>query len=133
MIPGWQMEAYERLRTEIVRSAVFDYKKDLRKSEKLGVICGEQKKLERWFLSKWGQMLTGDNGRYIIEKCRQSYKISTPYARYASNAEKKKGIAEDVQKRIYEDYRNGVRYKAIIQKYGISTTKLYDIVRRWDK
>lgn len=125
------MAAYERLRTEIVRSAVFDLKKALRKSERLGVVCDEQRKLERWFLSQWGQMLSGDNGEYIIEQCRKSYKRSTPYA--SVRAGKRKRMTDDMQKRIYEDYTNGVRYKTIIQKYGISSTKLYDIVRRWEK
>ena len=72
MMPGWQIEAYERLRTEIVRSAADDYKKALKKSDWLGEVCEEQEKLERWFLSPWGQALSGDNGEYIIEKCRKT-------------------------------------------------------------
>ena len=70
MIPGWQMEAYERLRTEVVRSAVKDLEKAIKKSKRQGSICNEQIALERWFLSKWGQLLSGDNGEYIIERCR---------------------------------------------------------------
>lgn len=74
MIPEWQMAAYERLQTEIVRSAVKDLRKAIRKSKRLGFVCDEQIKLEQWFLSAWGQLLSGDNGAYIIEKCRQTYK-----------------------------------------------------------
>ena len=71
-MPAWEIEAYERLRTEIVRSVVKDLEKAVKKSERQGSVCGEQKKLEKWLLSKWGQMLSGDNGEYIIERCRQA-------------------------------------------------------------
>ena len=74
MIPAWQMEAYERLRTEIIKAAVYDLKKAIRKSNRLGAVCDEQKKMESWFLSSWGQLLSGDNGEYIIEKCHKDYK-----------------------------------------------------------
>lgn len=126
MIPTWQMEAYERLRTEIVRLAVKDLEKALRKSDRLGVVCAEQIKLERWFTSNWGQMLCGGNGEYILEKVRQDYKTR------ASN-KSRQTIPDDVQKRIYEEYINGAKYKAIIQRYGITSTTLYNIVRRWGK
>ena len=72
MMPGWQIEAYERLRTEIVRSVVKDLEKAVRKSKRQGTICDEQKNLEMWFLSKWGQLLSEDNGEYIIERCRHA-------------------------------------------------------------
>lgn len=134
MIPGWQMEAYEKLRTEIVRSAVFDYKKALKKSDRLGVVCDEQRKLERWFMSKWGQLLTGDNGEYIMTKCQETYKCKTPYVKaHGEHAKKRRGMTDEQQKRIYEDFKNGVRYKAILQKYNIGATTLYNIVRRWEK
>ena len=71
MMPGWRIEAYERLRVEIVRSVVRDLEKAIRKSNRQGAICEEQKSLERWLLSKWGQFLSGDNGEYIIERCRK--------------------------------------------------------------
>lgn len=126
MIPTWQMEAYERLRTEIVRASVFDFKKAMRKSDRLGYVCDEQKALEKWFRSKWGQLLSGDNGELIIEKCRQSYK-------YNISRMGRKNIADDMQKQIYEEWRNGARVAAICQRYGITSTTLYDIVRRWQK
>ena len=72
MIPEWQMEAYERLRTEIVRSVVKDLEKAIRKSNRQGAICEEQIRLEKWLRSKWGQFLSGDNGEYIIERCRRT-------------------------------------------------------------
>ena len=126
MIPGWQIEGYERLRTQIVKSAVKDYENALRKSKRLGAACKEQRELERWFLSKWGQMLSGDNGEYIIEKCQATYKTS-------ASKKGKQIVKDDLQKRIYEEYRNGVGYKTIIQRYGISSTTLYAIVRRWER
>lgn len=126
MIPTWQMDAYERLRTEIVRSAVKDLEKALRKSDRLGAVCSEQIRLERWFTSQWGQMLCGGNGEYILEKVRQNYKASV-------SKKGKLGVPDDVQKRIYEEYINGAKYKAIIQRYGITSTTLYNIVRRWGK
>lgn len=126
MIPGWQMEAYERLRTEIVKAAVYDYKKALRKSDRLGVVCGEQINLEKWFLSSWGQMLSGDNGEFIIEKCRKTYK---PRAYI-----KRKGtLPEDVQRNVCADYQQGMKFKEIHRKYGISHTQFETILRRWDK
>ena len=126
MIPGWQMEGYERLRTEVVKSAVKDYKNALRKSKRLGVVCTEQRSLEKWFRSKWGQLLSGDNGEYIIEKCQATYKGS-------SSRKGKKNIPDDVQKRIFEEFKNGERYSSITKRYGITHQTLYTIVRRWEK
>ena len=126
MIPICQIEAYERLRIEIVRSAVTDLEDAMRKSDRLGVVCDEQIQMERWFLSDWGQLLSGDNGEYIIEKCRKSHKPTVS----------KKGrqrFSDEVQKRICEEYKNGARYNDILQRYGISSTVLYNIVRRWGK
>lgn len=124
MIPGWQMEAYERLRTEIVRVAVFDLKKAMRKSDRLGKVCDEQLQLEKWFRSKYGQLLCGDNGEYIIEKCRETYNIRT----YSNG---KKIMPDAKQKEIYADYKRGMKYNAIRSKYGISNYQLNEIVRRW--
>ena len=126
MIPTWQMEAYERLRTEIVKSAVNDYKKALRKSNRIGVVCDEESQLEEWFLSKWGQLLCGDTGEYIIERCRQTYKSS-------ASKKGRQRIPDDVQMRICREYRGGGRYKAILQRYEIAPETLYRILRRWEK
>lgn len=125
MIPGWQMEAYERLRAEIVRAAVYDLKKAMRKSDRLGCVCNEQKNLEKWFLSKWGQFLCEDRGEYIIEKCRQTYKRHVP--------EKKSRIPEETQKAICADYKSGMLARDIFTKYGIDTRLLHIIIDRWYK
>lgn len=124
MVPGWQMEAYERLQTEIVKLAVSDLKKAMRKSDRIGVVCSEQRKLERWFLSKWGQLLCEDRGEYIIEKCRQTYKHRVPRA-------KKFPIPEEQQKAIYADWKSGMQSSAIFDKYGINTRQLQIIRDRW--
>lgn len=61
------MTGYERLRMAIIYQAIYDYKKALKR--KNGGSIGA---LERWFKSDWGEALSGNNGTYIIEKCRQS-------------------------------------------------------------
>lgn len=126
MIPAWEMEVYERIRVEIVKSAVNDLQKAMRKSDRIGYVCEEQKKLEAWFLSGWGQMLCGDNGEYILNHCRRTYKTNI-------TKKGKRRITDDVQRKICEDYKSGMRYKAILQKYNISAQTLYDILRRWKK
>lgn len=126
MIPGWQVEGYERLRAEIVKSAVDDYKKALKKSDRLGCRCAEEIKLKKWFLSNWGQLLCEGNGEYIMEKCCQTYKTS-------GNKKGKQHIPDDIQKRVYKDYLNGVDNKTIIERYGISHSTIHNIVRRWEK
>ena len=124
MIPGWQMEAYERLRAEIVKSAVNDYLKALRKSDRLGHVCDEQTKLEDWFVSKWGQFLSGDNGEYILERCRNNYK-----PRVYRNG--RKMLPDDVQKKICADYKSGMRLLHISQKYKVSINRIQTALRRW--
>ncbi len=124
MIPGWQMEAYERLRTEIVRSAVKDLRAAMRKSDRIGHVCDEQTNLEAWFLSKWGQFLCENRGKYIVERCRETYKGSKP-------KQSKQRIPDDIQRKICEDYKNGLRYRHLLQRYGISSATLYGILRRW--
>ena len=69
----WQIEAYERLRIEIVRQAAKELECAVKKSKRQGHMCDEQKNLEKWFRSKWGQFLCGDNGEYIIKKCRTAH------------------------------------------------------------
>lgn len=124
MMPGWQMEFYERLRAEIVKSAVDDLRKAIRKSKRLGYTCDEQIKLEKWFLSKWGQLLSGDNGEYIIEKCHETYKIGPDGRR--------SWIPDDVQREIWVDFRNGMARKEIYKKYGVTESQCRRIFRRVD-
>lgn len=120
-----QMDAYERLRTEIVRSAVKDLQRAYRKSDRLGGVCKEQISLEKWFRSQWGQLLSGDNGEYIIEKCRKTYKAPT-------HANGKRRMPDDVQKQICVEYHNKVRPREICKKYGISSETMHQIIRRWE-
>ena len=121
------MEGVERLRIEIVKSAVDDYRKALKKSDRIGEVCKEQLSLENWFLSPWGQQLSGDNGELIIEKCRSNYK------NVHNNKARQQLLKKDTQRKIYEEYINGVKYKAILERYKISSTMLYNIVKRWEK
>ena len=120
------MEGYQRLRTAIVKDAVNDYHKALRKTDRIGDVCREQIALENWFLSPWGQLLSGDNGELIIEKCRANYK-SIP------NNKAHEYIKKDVQLQIYAEYKDGISYKAICKKYKIPSSTLYKIVKRWEK
>lgn len=55
-------DGYLNLRIAIINQAVDDWKKGNR-----------QKKadLERWFLSDWGQFISGDMGEIIVEKLRK--------------------------------------------------------------
>lgn len=62
-------EGYEELRCAIVLQAVKDYRKALKYGKP-----HEAKALEKWFLSEWGQLLSRDNGAYIIEKVKQDVK-----------------------------------------------------------
>lgn len=125
MVQGCQIDEYEALRTEIVRSAVMDLQRAMRKSDRLGFVCNEQIRLERWFLSKWGQALSGDNGEYIIEMCQKSY-------RNKPHGNGKKQLPDEIQKKIYADYQSGMRKKEICKKYGITSNQCEHIVRRWE-
>ena len=119
----WEIDGYERLRTEIVKVAVFDLKKAMRKSNKLGYVCEAQENLEKWFLSKWGQILSGDNGEYIIEKCSQTYNTG--------NGKKKADkISPEVEERAYIDWKAGMTKKEIMKKHGITSYQYFNMLRR---
>lgn len=124
MVPGWQMEAYERIRVEVVKSAVKDLKKAMRKSDRLGCVCNEQKSLEKWFLSKWGQFLCEDRGEYIIDRCRKTYKHRVLDGR-------KPMLTEEQEIAICEDYKSGMLSSEIFTKYGIKSRHLEAILKRW--
>ena len=68
---------YERVRVEIVRQAINDYEKALKRESKgkPPLAIYSVKSLEKFFLSEWGQALSGNNGKYIIEKCRRRVEI----------------------------------------------------------
>lgn len=117
------MEAFERLRIEIVRSAVVDLKKALRKSAREGVACNEQIAMERWFLSKWGQMLCEDRGRYIIEQCHQNYKAAHGKLRAAP-------MTQETEEKAYRDYKAGMSKKEITLKHNITSYQYCQMLRR---
>lgn len=123
MIPTWQLEAYERLRTEIVRSAVNDLKKAVRKSKREGAVCKEQRTMERWFLSEWGQMLSGDNGEYIIERCRKTYKA--PCQRMKADP-----VPPEVEEEAYMDFKAGMLRKEILRKHNMTLYQYWQMLRR---
>lgn len=57
---------YENVQFAIIEQAIKDYKRALKKRNGRAIFS-----LERWFLSPWGQMLSGGKGAYIIEQCRK--------------------------------------------------------------
>ena len=125
MVPEWKMEAYERLRREIVRHAVDDLKRAMKKSDRLGYVCVEQENLEEWFLSPWGQTLCFNNGEYIIEKCLETYK------QLESRKNGRKPIPESKQKEVYDAYIDGVSALKIMKKYKLTEYQFKRIVREW--
>ncbi len=124
MIPEWQMEGYELLRIEIVRAAVQDYKVALRKSAKEGCKCEKEIALENFFLSGWGQFLTGDNGEVIIEKCRADF-------RFVPLRRGRKKLSEEVEIAVFEDVRNGMLLKDAAKKYGVCPETIQRCVKKW--
>ena len=122
-MPGWQIEAYERLRIEIVRSVVNDLKRALRKSKRDGAICNEQIAMERWLLSPWGQFLCENRGEYIIERCHQNYKAAHGKLRSAP-------MTQETEEKAYRDYKAGMSKKEITQKHNITDYQYWQMLRR---
>lgn len=56
-----------RLKSAILVQAIKDYKKILKNKGEVSGIS-----FERFFLSAWGQMLSDNNGDYIIKHCKRS-------------------------------------------------------------
>lgn len=122
MVPESQWEGYERLRVAIMKTAVQDYKIALKKSEREGQKCEKEIALERFFLSAWGQFLSGDNGKLIIEKCRTAHKIS-------KQGHSKLSLEDEID--IYKDVRKGMTEKEAAEKYGICVSTVRRCVRKW--
>lgn len=59
-------DGYINLAAAIVIQAQKDYRSALRTGDKF-----KADSLEKFFLSDWGQLLSADNGEYIIKKERQ--------------------------------------------------------------
>ena len=57
---------FDNVRVAIIQQAVSDLKQALRRYD-----SGKIKALENWFMSEWGEMLSGGNGAYIIEKVKK--------------------------------------------------------------
>lgn len=62
-------DGYTNVRVGILQMAIKDYKRALRRKDK-----GTIKYIERWFLSEWGQLLSGYTGEKIIIKARKEVK-----------------------------------------------------------
>ena len=58
-------DGYDNVRIAILTQAIKDYKRALKRKSTFSV-----RAYERWFLSAWGEMLSGGNGAYIIEKTK---------------------------------------------------------------
>lgn len=63
-----ELEPYDRLRLAVVYVAAMEYKHALACEN-----ADEIKALERFFLSAWGQLLSGNMGEYIVEQVRKGY------------------------------------------------------------
>lgn len=62
-------EAYMLLQAAIIERAATDYRLALINDNR-----GKARKIERFFLSEWGQALTRDNGEMIIARIRKDVK-----------------------------------------------------------
>ena len=70
------IDGYALLAIKVVRYAANDYKKELIKSKKDGVKTREAYRLERFFRSEYGQMLSFGMGEYIIEQIQKEVEKS---------------------------------------------------------
>jgi hypothetical protein len=57
---------YKYLAIGILKQAATDYQTALRKND-----ADQAAYLERWFMSDYAQLLSGDTGEIIIKKCRE--------------------------------------------------------------
>lgn len=65
------IDSYQILAAEIIKLAALDYKKELIKSKKGNRKTRECFRLERFFRSEYGQLLSMDKGEYIMEKIQK--------------------------------------------------------------
>ena len=117
-------DGYENLRVAIVSLAVKDLKNAMRRSERLGRKSDRQKALERWFLSEWGQALSGGNGEEIIKRCEKTYT-------HAIAINGTTIIPKETRAAVYLEWKNGGSRKKIAEKYGISISMVANIITRW--
>ena len=64
-----EIEAYTTLRAAILKQAACDYKKAVRQGN-----TAEADALRKWFLSGWGQTLSGNYGEYILSRLNKELK-----------------------------------------------------------
>lgn len=120
---GLELDFYTTLRAEVVKRAVDDLKKAMRKSDRLGHVCKEQESLEKWFLSQWGQALSDDNGEQIIARCRKTYKLGA--------GDGSLPISDDIARKICADYKGGMSVAAIAEKYNTTAATAMSAWRKW--
>ena len=60
------------LRKAILKRAIYDYKRHLKAHNKY-----KSAEFENWFLSDYGEWLSGGNGVFIITHCKNNIKIKT--------------------------------------------------------
>lgn len=65
------IDKYQILAAEIIKLAAHDYRKELIRSKKGNLKTRECYQLERFFLSDYGQLLSMDKGKYIMEKIQE--------------------------------------------------------------
>ena len=120
---GLELDFYMTLRAEVVKAAVDDLKKAMRKSDRLGHVCKEQESLEKWFLSPWGQALSDDNGVEIIARCRRTYK--------RGSAERPLPLSDEIAKKMCALFKGGMSRAAIAEKYGTTEAIVARAWRKW--
>lgn len=70
------MNGYQVLAIEIIKLAAQDYKKELIKSKKENLKTRECFRLERFFRSEYGQLLSMGMGEYIMQKIQEEVEAS---------------------------------------------------------
>ena len=115
-------DGLELLRIEIVGSAVRDLKTAMAESDRKGRKTSRQIALERWFLSTWGQLLSGGNGEEIIDRCRRTYKVG----RHKNGVQR---VPEQTKRAILEDWERGMLQKDIAKKYNVSLNWTHKFIR----
>lgn len=120
------VDGIERLRIAIVAQVVEELKRAMLVSDREGEKCQQQKDLERWLLSPWGQTLSGNNGEKIIRLCQRTYNVN----RYRNGKAK---IPDKVKEQIRNDWKSGMKRSAIRRKYGVSAHWLDQTIVRWKK
>ena len=68
-----EMECYQELATAVIRQSIEDYEVELDHTASDGVKTEEQRILERFFLSDWGQTLSMNNGEMIIKTVKERF------------------------------------------------------------